>query len=113
MIQGDLARGILSFALNNATNTLPTPDNIRRLGKRIVSICPLCGNNVTLGHILNFCPVSLKQGRLTWRHNTVLNHITKTLLENKPENLEMYADIPGLDLNGTTIPPDLVIVNRN
>ena len=32
--------GILSFALNSATNTLPTPDNLRRWGKRLVSVYP-------------------------------------------------------------------------
>ena len=115
-------RGVLSFALNSATNTLPTPDNLKRWGKRAVSKCPLCGNNGTLEHILNFCSVSLVQGRFTWRHNTVLNHLTNTLIENKPDNIEVLADLPGLDLNGSTLPPDivqttsrpdLVIINRH
>ena len=105
----NVPRGVLSFALNSSTNTLPTPDNLRRWGKRVVSKCPLCSNNGTLEHILNWCSVSLTQGRFTWRHNTVLNHITRTMLENKPENLEIYADIPGLDLNGSTIPPDVLV----
>ena len=100
---------IYSFALNSSTNTLPTPDNLRRWGKRVVSKCPLCANHGTLEHILNWCSVSLTQGRFTWRHNTVLNHITRTMLENKPENLEIFADIPGLDLNGSTIPPDVLV----
>ena len=92
-----------------------------RWGKRMVSVCPLCSNQGTLEHILNFCSVSLNQGRYTWRHNTVLNQITNIILENKPSHVEVYSDISGLDINGGTIPPDilatqlrpdLVILNR-
>ena len=108
-IINNIPRGVLSFALNSATNTLPTPDNLRRWGKRMVSVCPLCSNQGTLEHILNFCSVSLNQGRFTWRHNNVLNHITNTILQNKPSNLEIYSDISGLDINGGTIPPDILV----
>ena len=74
-----------------------------------MSKCPLCSNNGTLEHILNFCSVSLNQGRFTLRHNSVLNHLTTTIIENKPENLEIYSDISGLDINGGTIPPDVLV----
>ena len=59
-------------------------------------------------HILNFCSIALHQGRFTWRHNSVLNHLTSTILLHKPQDLEVYADIPGSDLNGSTIPPDIL-----
>jgi hypothetical protein len=108
-IINNVPRGVLSFALNSATNTLPTPDNLRRWGKRVVSKCPLCSNHGTLEHILNFCSTSLNQGRFTWRHNTVLNHITNIIIQNKPDNLEVYSDISGLDTNGGTIPPDVLV----
>ena len=107
-IINNVPRGVMSFALNSTTNTLPTPDNLRRWGKRVVSKCPLCSNTGTLEHILNFCSISLNQGRFTWRHNSVLNHITKTMIDNKPENIEIFADICGLSFNGGTIPPDVV-----
>ena len=105
----NVPRGVLSFALNSTTNTLTTPDNLRRWGKRMVSVCPLCGNHGTLEHILNFCSVSLTQGRYTWRHNSVLNHITNMILQNKPSNLEVFCDISGFDINGGTIPPDVLV----
>ena len=94
----NIPRGVLSFALNSTTNTLPTPDNLRRWGKRVVSVCPLCSNQGTLEHILNFCSVALTQGRYTWRYYTVLNHITNFVLQNKPQDLEVYSDISGLDV---------------
>ena len=59
-----------------------------------------------LEHILNF---ALNQGRFTWRQNTVLNYITNTILQNKPDYLEVYSDISGLDINGGTIPPDVLV----
>ena len=64
----------------------------------------------------------MNQGRYTWRHNSVLYHLAKTILNEKPEALEILADLPELNLNGGTIPPDilttqlkpdLVILNRS
>ena len=75
----------------------------------MVSVCPLCSNQGTLEHILNFCSVSLTQGRYTWRHNSVLNHIANTIMQNKPSHVEVYSDISGLDINGGTIPPDILV----
>ena len=118
----NVPRGIMSFALKSVTNSLATPDNLKRWGKRQLSQCPLCNNNGTLHHILNYCSVALNQGRYTWRHNSVLYHLAKTILNEKPEALEILADLPELNLNGGTIPPDilttqlkpdLVILNRS
>ena len=105
----NVPRGIMSFALNSVTNTLPSPDNLKRWGKRVVSRCPLCSNTGTLHHILNFCPIALTQGRYNFRHDSVLNHLASVIIGNKPDNLEVYADIPGLDINGSTIPPDILV----
>ena len=114
----------MSFAIRCSTNTLATSDNLKRWGKRRVSDCPLCLNIGTLEHILNGCPVALQQGRTTWRHNSILNHITAAMVQNKPDNLEIYSDLPDYCINGSTIPqdiltvsgsgskPDLVIINR-
>lgn len=99
----------MSFALNSVTNTLPSPDNLKRWGKRVVSKCPLCSNIGTLEHILNFCPVALTQKRYNYRHDSVLNHLSKVIIASKPDSLEVYADIPGLDMNGCTIPPDILV----
>ena len=39
-ITNNVPREVLSLALNSATNTLPTPDNLRKWGKRMMSKCP-------------------------------------------------------------------------
>ena len=51
----NIPKGILPFALKASTNTLNTPDNLRRWGKRRLANCSICGNHGTLLHILNFC----------------------------------------------------------
>ena len=62
------------FNLRAITNTLPTPDNLRRWGQwgqsEVDPACPLCGRLATLRHILSTCSVALHQGRYTWRHDS-------------------------------------------
>ena len=88
----------------------------------MVSKCSICNNTGTLEHILNFCQVALTQKRYNYRHDSVLNHLARVIIENKPDNIVVYADLTDLDLNGNTIPPDilvtlsrpdLVIINRS
>ena len=108
--------------LSRHAQTYLTPDNLKRWGKRKFSKCDLCSNHCTLQHILNFCPISLTQGRTKWRHDSVLKHFTVVLQEAKPVNIEMFADLPGHWINGATIPadilctlerPDVVLVERS
>ena len=122
--KNNIPKGILSFALKSTTNTLNTPDNLRRWGVRKIGKCLLCGNkNADLQHILQWCPIPLKQGRYTWRHDSILCYLTKYFKENIDTNiLEIFADLPKMRINGGTIPadilvtgerPDLVIINRS
>ena len=72
----------LSFSLRVITNTLPTPDNLRRWGQLTTDTsCPLCGRKATLRHILNGCSVALRQGRYTWRHDNVLRILKRHFLK--------------------------------
>ena len=68
---------LLKFLLNSTHNVLPTSDNLKRWGKTVVDMrCCLCGfSNPTLKHILNGCSMALKQGRYTWRHDSILLHL--------------------------------------
>jgi hypothetical protein len=78
-----------------------------------------------LFHVLVHCNHTLDQGRLTWRHNSVLNHIAgclKSALVGK-RIVELYCDLDGLQtLGGGSFPadvmvqaqkPDLVIIDRS
>ena len=107
-MKNNIPRGVLSFAIKACSNGLNTPDNLKRWGIRKTDKCGLCKYRSNLEHILNWCPVALDEGRFTWRHNSVLSHMAKTLLASNPENLQIFADLPGLWLNGGTVPPDIL-----
>jgi hypothetical protein len=77
-----------------------------------------------LVHVLVHCKHTLDQGRLTWRHYSVLNHIAGCLKSVFVGNstVELYCDLDGLQApGGRSIPadvlvqaqrPDLVILDR-
>lgn len=73
----NLPRNVAKFALNASLNTLPSADNLKRWGKRTSDLCKICNGlgKQTLRHILSACPIALEQGRLTFRHDSVLSSI--------------------------------------
>ena len=115
----DLKKGTMKFCLNAATNTLPTADNLFMWGKSTTDKCKLCKGRETTCHVLANCPVSLEQGRYTWRHNNVINYILSCLDSTK---YEIFSDLEGyMTDNGGTIPidicvtalkPDITIIDR-
>jgi hypothetical protein len=78
---------LLKFTLNAITNTLPSPDNLRRWNQSKDACCGLCGAKyATLAHILAGCSwvhcVELKMpksSRFKWRHDCVLATVAKAL----------------------------------
>jgi hypothetical protein len=100
--------------VNSSIDTLPTFTNLRRWGKCTSVNCQLCGNMVkqTLFHVLVHCKHTLDQGRLTWRHDSVLNHIAgclKSALVGK-STVELYCDLDGLQApGGGSIPADVLV----
>ena len=88
-----MSPSLLSFWLNAVQNTLPDPTNLRRWGKQFQASCTLCKwKNCTLLHILCSCRVALEQGRISFRHDSVLGCIVKwiksSLLDNKQRNYQ-------------------------
>ena len=125
ILQG-LPAGHLSFLLRASSDTLPTPLNLKRWRLRTDAHCQLCNSSSpTTLHILNACPVSLNQGRYTWRHDSVLQKIVDHIKFHLDSEGVLYADLPNLrasDNPPATIPPeilvtsarpDIVIVNSN
>ena len=105
-----MPRNVMAFAARMSTNSLATPSNLVRWGKRRMGTCPLCSYpNATLAHITNVCPVSLKQSRFTWRHDSVLNHLLKDIKSQLTKQTEVYADLQGWQVNGGTIPADILV----
>jgi hypothetical protein len=110
----DLPRGVLKFAVNRSIDMLPTFTNLRWWGKRASVNCQLCGKMVkqTLFHVLAHCKHTYDQGRLTWSHDSVLNHIAgclKSALVGK-STVELYCDVDGLQATGGgSIPADVMV----
>ena len=109
-ISRKMPRNVMSFAARMCTNSLATPSNLVRWGKRRLGTCPLCSYpNATLAHITNVCPVSLNQGRFTWRHNSVLSHVLNHIKSQLTIETEVYSDLQGWQINGGTIPADILV----
>jgi hypothetical protein len=65
-----------------------------------------------LFHVLVHCKHTLDQGRLTWRHDFILNHIAgclKSALVGK-STVELYCNLDGLQApGGGSIPADVMV----
>ena len=105
---------MMSFAMWSTTNTLATPDNLRRWKKTRSDICTMCQepNKVpakcTLHHILNHCGAFLEH-RYKWRHDSIVTFIVENIKANKPDGIDIYGDIEGHTVNGLTIPSNIVV----
>ena len=83
----NIPKGVLSFTLKASVNGLNTPDNLKRWGAKKLDKCTICGNFGNLEHVLNWCGTALNQGRLKWRHNSVLNHLHNKITKVKRVDL--------------------------
>ena len=64
---------VIAFVLNAQINSVRTPDMLKLWGYTQVATCALCNHiQCTLHHLLVNCEYALKQGRYTWRHDSVL-----------------------------------------
>ena len=78
----DLNESVVSFRLNAISNALPSPYNLQKWGLKGQGKCQLCNKRVaTAAHILSNCYVAVRQGRYTWRHNSVLAALSKDLFD--------------------------------
>ena len=115
--------GQLFFMLKAGSDTLSTPMNLQRYKIQVLSHCKLCQRpQAATGHILSACPEVLEQGRYTWRHNSVLQSLVRSLEKALP-NGQIYADLDNMraqehppatnPLNPTAMfsHPDIVYVN--
>ena len=122
-IMDGLPSGQLSFMIRAGSDTLPTPMNLQRYKIQVSSHCKLCQRpQATTGHILSPCPQALEQGRYTWRHDSVLLSLVRSL-EKALSNVQIYADLDNMraqehppatippSLSSTSSRPDIVCVN--
>ena len=109
----------MSFVLCYFIYCLLSLAALKRMKKRTMTHCTHCNSHEILHHILKSCSVFLNQGRYTWRHSSILQHLVLAL-SCAPQ---IYADSPGyLSSTDSTIPshilptpqrPDLVLLFPN
>jgi len=111
-IMFSLPAGQLSFMIWAGIDCLPTPVNLFRWEIQSDPSCPLCHTrSCTVHHIHNCCPTALNQERYTWRHDSILTHLSKTLKHHLSKEATLYADLPGLRASKNpplTVPVSLV-----
>jgi hypothetical protein len=77
---------LIAHLLHSHINVVPTPDILKMWGYFKHATCKLCTHKqCTLIHILSCCPVALRQGRYTWRHDSVLQTLRQPLLDHVQE----------------------------
>ena len=97
---------LLKYVLNTFSNTVPSPDNMRRWKRTGNHFCGLCGKgNATLAHILAGCNwvrfsenKMFREDRYTWRHNSMLQTFINAIgphihtANTQTENTHTYDD---------------------
>ena len=106
--QGTLHKNIFNFTVKYIT--LPTKKNLCRRGLSSSSDCSLCLKPESLLHVVAGCTTYLNEGRFTWRHDSMLQFISKSL---KSIPAVLYLDLPGYItpsvISGNSLRPDLVL----
>ena len=110
-----MPKNIFNFTVKHINNTLATKKNLCKWSLSTISACSFCLQSETLQHIVSSCNSYLQDGRYTWRHNSILLHIAKTL--SSITNSSIYADLrifpsPSL-ITGDSLRPGLVLELNN
>ncbi len=103
-----LTKGVAKFLLNSVLKSLPSKDNLHKLGKIISEACDLCINRKTIVHVFSGCKLMLDQGRHTWHHDSTHNKITEFL--NQINHIDFIINVD-LGEKPWTIPPDLLVTS--
>ena len=113
--QSKLPKNIFNFTIRYINNTLPTLKNLAKWGLSSSHECSFCLNPETLGHVVAGCKNYLGEGRYTWRHDSILNFLAKSL--QTVNHSSLYADLPDFRspsvLTDDEYRPDLLLVKSN
>ena len=73
-------QNLTSFCIRATYDTLPSPSNLRRWSLEESAECHLCEKKTcTTAHILGACKVAVNQGRITYRHDSILSLIAESI----------------------------------
>ena len=90
--QSHLPKNIYNFTIRYINNSLPTHKNMARWRLSQSPDCSFCLNpDQSLLHVVAGCQQYLK--RFTWRHDSILNFIAKSLQPVINVHSSLYADV--------------------
>ena len=111
-VQQSMQENIFNYCIKYLNNTLATRKNLSKWAISQSSACSFCLKTETLQHVVSSCITYLEEGRYTWRHNSVLLYLAKTLTS--LSKCSLYADLPSFlspsIITGDSLRPDLVLV---
>ena len=101
-----------NFTIRYINNSLPTRKNMARWGLSQSPDCSFCLNPESLLHVVAGCQQYLD--RFTWRHDSILNFIAKSLQPVINVDSSLYADVNGFlnpsIITGENYRPDLLFL---
>ena len=98
----------MKFALNAALDVLPHNHNLHLWKKRSDSVCPLCGENQSLLHVLNNCTKARDLRRYNTQHDLVLQEIAAAIKQHLSPTTAFSVDIhEGYEFPVHIVPTDL------
>ena len=101
-----------NFPIRYNNNSLPTRKNMARWGISQSPDCSICLNPESLLYVVAGCQQYLD--RFTWRHNSILNFIAKSLQPEINVHSSLYADVNGFlnpsIITGENYRPDLLFL---
>ena len=111
-----LPQNIFIFVRKPIILQLANNKNLFRWEKSFFKWLRLCNANKQTLHMLNNCHEAVRNGRYTWRHESILFTICNYLITLKSTGLELFTDMAGfknLDILFNGPRHDVVVKNGN
>lgn len=103
--QSHLPKNIFNFTIRYINNSPPTRKNLVRWGLSQSPDCSFCLNPESLLHVVAGCQQCLD--RFTWRHDSILNFIAKSLQPVINVSSSIYPNVTGF-LNPSIITGEII-----
>ena len=108
-----MPKNIFNLTIKYLNISLPTGKNLHKWSLFNSPSCSMCLQQETLQHIVSSCKSYLDNGRYTWRHNSVLLAIAKSL--SSLQHCTLFADLASFasPITGESLRHDLALIFRD
>ena len=77
----------MAFSMRLAMDSLASPSNLKRGQGGVGHLPTVLLPQGNLGYVINFCPVAMTKGRMTWQHDSVLNFMFSVIQKEAPKDI--------------------------